>query len=160
MNMHEPGTFPHGVTNEEGSICREFYVVERSFRHSLELAHDPAISNEKLQDPVYYDAAIISKRLQVPGVTRVTPEMVLDLLDDDADALTSSLMTLGSRRAEFRRKQQAAPEADDSAAQAGGALGGSTGNAAVGGGQPAAELPGDSRSQADETEGKKEESLT
>ena len=114
--MQETGTFPIGVINEAGEPCRDFTLDERTFRHTLELANDRTIKKEKLSDPAYYDAAIISKRLKIAGVTTVTPEMVLDLDGDDGDALASVMMQQDKRRSEFRGAKQAVPEAADSVA--------------------------------------------
>ena len=114
--MVETGTFPHGITNAKGEACREFILDERTFRHTLELANDPAIKKELLSSSTYYDAAIISKRLKVAGIDKLTPDMVLDLEGDDGDTLANAMMDLDQRRAEFRKQQQIAPEADDSPA--------------------------------------------
>jgi len=107
----ETGTFPHGILNEEGELCKAFVLHERTFRHSLQLANDPALKQELLVDPVYYDAAIISKRLTIAGIPAITPEMVLDLEGDNGDALANAMMALDKRRTEFRSANKAAPEA-------------------------------------------------
>jgi hypothetical protein len=106
--MVQTGTFPNGITNDKGELCREFILQERTFRHTLELANDPAIKKELLGAPAYYDAAIISKRLAVAGLDKVTPDMVLDLDGDDGDTLAGAMMGLDKRRDDFRKEQQAA----------------------------------------------------
>ena len=108
--MVQTGTFTTGITNESGAACREFILHERTFRNTLELANDPDMNTELLTDRSYYDAAVLSKRLKVAGITKLTPEMVLDLDGDDGDILATSLMELDKRRSEFRREQQAAQE--------------------------------------------------
>jgi hypothetical protein len=120
--MEQTGTFPNGITNDKGALCRNFTLAERTFRHTLELANDPAVKKELLSDPAYYDAAIISKRLKVNMIDTLTPEMVLDLEGDDGDTLAQAMMDLDQRRAEFRKKQQAAPETTDSPPETGSAL--------------------------------------
>lgn len=117
--MNVTGTFPNGVINGQGEVCHEFVLNERTFRHSLELANDRNIDKELLVDPVYYDAAIIAKRLSVPGLDRLTPEMVLDLEGEDGDALAQAIMTLDQRRSEFRSAAPAAPKTTDRTGQAG-----------------------------------------
>ncbi|MDA8428940.1 MAG: hypothetical protein M0T70_06755 [Geobacteraceae bacterium] len=114
--MVQTSTFPNGILNDKGEACRDFILHERTFRHTLELANDPAIKKELLAAPAYYDAAIISKRLKVAGIDSLTPEMVLDLEGDDGDTLAQAMMDLDQRRAEFRSTQQAAPKAADSPA--------------------------------------------
>jgi len=120
--MEQTGTFPNGITDEEGAICRDFTLTERTFRHTLEVANDPAIKKELLSDASYYDAAIISKRLKIAGIDNLTPEMVLDLEGNDGDTLAQAMIDLDQRRAEFRKQQQAAPEATDSSGETGNPL--------------------------------------
>lgn len=99
--MEQTGTFPRGI-EIGGQFHREFALAPRLFRHTMELAYDPAVDKTLLADPVYYDAAIIARRLTVPGVAKVTPEMVLNLDGDDGDELATAIMSLDKRRAEFR----------------------------------------------------------
>lgn len=114
--MVQTGTFPEGILNNKSEACRDFILHERTFRHTLELANDPAIKKELLADSTYYDAAILSKRLKVAGLDNLTPEMVLDLAGDDGDTLAQAMMDLDQRRSEFRRTQQQPPKAADSPA--------------------------------------------
>jgi len=120
--MEQTGTFPNGIINKEGKICQDFTLVERTFRHILEVANDPSIKKEMFSDPSYYDAAIISKRLKIAGIDNLTPEMVLDLEGDDGDILAQAMMVLDQRRAEFRKQQQTAQEATDSSGETGNPL--------------------------------------
>ncbi len=120
--MEQTGSFPNGIINEKGAICREFTLVERTFRQILEVANDKAIKKELLSDPSYYDAAIISKRLKVTMIDYLTPEMVLDLEGDDGDTLAHAMMDLDQRREEFRKTQQAAPETTNSPGETGNPL--------------------------------------
>lgn len=117
--MNIAGTFPNGINNAQGEACKEFVLNERTFRHSLELANDRNIEKELLVDPVYYDAAIIAKRLSVSGLDRLTPEMVLDLAGEDGDALAQAIMTLDQRRVEFRSAAPPVSKAADSPGQTG-----------------------------------------
>lgn len=107
--MEQTGTFPYGIANDQGEICRDFVLKERTFRHTLELANDPSVNKDLLSDPAYYDAAVISKRLSVAGIAKLTPDMVLDLEGEDGDALANAIMTLDQRRSEFRKAQLPAP---------------------------------------------------
>lgn len=109
--MVQTGTFPNGITNDKGEPCREFILQERTFRHTLELANDPAIKKELLASPAYYDAAIISKRLAVAGIDKMTVDMVLDLDGEDGDELANAMMDLDQRRDDFRKEQQTAAQA-------------------------------------------------
>lgn len=109
--MVQTGTLPSGIINAAGATCRDFILHERTFRHTLELANDLDIKKELLSSRVYYDAAIISKRLAVAGIDKVTPDMVLDLDGEDGDTLANAMMDLDQRRAEFRSQQQAAAQA-------------------------------------------------
>jgi len=120
--MEQTGSFPNGIINEKGAICRDFTLVERTFRQILEVAHDKAINKDLLSDPSYYDAAIISKRLKIDGIDSLTPDMVLDLDGADGDTLANAIMELDQRRAEFRKQQQAAPKTTDSTGEAGSPL--------------------------------------
>jgi len=120
--MDFTGTFPDGITNTKGEICRDFILQERTFRHTLELANDPAINKDLLGDYVYYDACIISKRLKVTGIEYLSPEMVLDLGGGDGDTLANAIMDLDKRRSDFRSAQQAAQKAPDSPPEAGSPL--------------------------------------
>ena len=108
--MVHSGTFPNGIINAAGELCRDFTLCERTFRNTLELANDSTVDKELLVEPAYYDASILSKRLKVVGIDKLTPEMVLDLEGDDGDTLANAIMSLDQRRTEFRRTQQAAPE--------------------------------------------------
>lgn len=114
--MVETGTFPHGITNDKGELCREYILQERTFRNTLEIGHDPDVKKELISDTVYYDAAIYSKRLKVAGIDKLTVDMVLDLDGEDGDELASACVQLEFRRAEFRKGQQATTKAADSAA--------------------------------------------
>lgn len=106
--MEHSGKFPHGIIHD-GVACCDFVLKERTFRHTLELANDPTINKDLFSDPAYYDAAVISKRLSVAGIEKLTPEMVLDLEGDDGDTLANAIMALDQRRTEFRKAQQPAP---------------------------------------------------
>ena len=117
--MNVAGTFPNGIINGQGEACKEFVLNERTFRHSLELANDRGINKELLVDPVYYDAAIIAKRLTIPGLDSLTPDMVLDLDGEDGDALAQAIMTLDQRRSEFRSAAPPVSKAVDSPGQTG-----------------------------------------
>ena len=110
------GTFPNGVLNDQGSICREFILEERTFRHALEVGSDGSIKKELLSSPVYYDALVLSKRLKIAGIDRLTPEQVLELDAEDGDTLVSAMLELDQRRADFRREQQATPQTPAGAA--------------------------------------------
>lgn len=120
--MVQTDTFPNGITNDKGELCRDFILQERTFRHTLELANDPAIKKELLGSPAYYDAAIISKRLAVAGIDKLTPDMVLDLEGDDGDTLANAMMELDKRRAEFRSQQQTAQKTTAGSDQTGGTV--------------------------------------
>ena len=109
--MVQTGTFTIGITNGKGELCREYILHERTFRNTLELGSDPDIKIEQISDPVYYDAAIYSKRLKVAGIDKLTPEMVLDLEGADGDELSIACVKLDQRRAEFRKEQQTAAKA-------------------------------------------------
>lgn len=151
--MEQTGTFPVGIAAADGNTCRDFTLHERAFRHTLEVARDKSIDNSRLNDPVYYDAAILSKRLEVAGLERLTPEMILDLDGDDGDELATAIMNLDQRRAAFRSTQRTNAETATGAPEAGGAVAGDSGYAVGGGGQSAAQLPGDCRSQTEEDAG-------
>jgi len=109
--MVHTGTFPNGITNDQGALCRDFILHERTFRHALEVGNDKTIKQELLSSPVYYDALIISRRLKISGIEQLTPEQVLDLEGEDADTLVSAMMDLDQRRSDFRKEQQAAAQA-------------------------------------------------
>lgn len=117
--MQETGRFPIGVRNEAGELCTDFTLEERTFRHTLELANDKGIDRELLSNAVYYDAAVLSKRLQISGVKRVTPEMVLNLDGEDGDLLADAIMKLDARRGEFRAAKPPAQAEADSAGKTG-----------------------------------------
>lgn len=108
--MEQSGTFINGILNAAGEPCRDFIVVERTFRHTLLLANDKTLDKAQLDDPVYTDAAMIAKRITVTGLPDVTPEMILALEGEDGDVLSTALYTLDQRRAEFRNKQQVPPQ--------------------------------------------------
>lgn len=127
--MVQTGTFPEGIVTGDGTLCREYTLHERAFRHVLEVAHDPDIDKALMGDPVYYDAAILSKRLEVAGIDRLTPEVILDLSGDDGDELATAIMELDQRRAEFRKAQQTNAQAAAGTAEAGGALADDAGDA-------------------------------
>lgn len=109
--MVQTGTLPNGIINDKGEACGEYILHERTFRNMLEVGNDKDIEKELLDDLTYYDAAIISKRLKVAGIDRLTPEMVLDLEGEDGDALANAMMSLDKRRTEFRSTQQTAAQA-------------------------------------------------
>jgi hypothetical protein len=115
--MVEQGTFPEGLL-VEGRLYREFILDEQKFRHTLEIMNDPTTGN-KVEDPTWYSAALLAKRLTVEGLSEVTPEMVLDLSGPDGDELTRVSIDLENRRQEFRSTAQAAAEASAGAVEAG-----------------------------------------
>lgn len=120
--MVHTGTFPNGIMNDKGELCREYILHERTFRHTLEIGHDPDIKTDLVSNALYYDAAIYSKRLKVAGIDKLTVDMVLDLDGEDGDELAAACVTLEHRRAEFRRARQTAAEAADSPTKTGGSL--------------------------------------
>jgi hypothetical protein len=117
--MEQSDTFLYGITTADGKVCREFVLAERTFRHSLEVVNDPSIAKHRLSDPTFYDAAILTKRLRVDGVEKLTPEQILDLDGEDGDILAQAMVGLDERRSEFRRAQQTAADAADSAVKDG-----------------------------------------
>jgi hypothetical protein len=108
--MTESGTFPEGII-VDGKVCREFTLDEELFRHTLELSNDPAIDPAQFNDPAYYSACLLAKRLTVPGIDRVTPELVQNLSGADGAALVTVATKLEIRRKAFRDAAEAAPEA-------------------------------------------------
>ncbi len=115
--MTETGQLPEGIV-VDGRVCRDFVIDEQRFRHTLEIMNDPA-SGEKVEDPVWFSAALLARRLSVVGVDRVTPEMVLDLSGPDGDELTRATLQLEQRRREFRSSAQAGAETSDSPSEDG-----------------------------------------
>lgn len=120
--MVQTGIFPHGILNEKGEPCRDYILHERTFRHTLELANDPGINKDLINNSTYYDAAIYAKRLKVAGIDNLTPDMVLDLDAEDGDELAEAVTQLEQRREEFRNSQQTPPKAADSPPETGGAM--------------------------------------
>ncbi|MFH1028483.1 MAG: hypothetical protein V1791_10820 [Pseudomonadota bacterium] len=106
--MKQPGTFPEGLM-VDGSAYRIYTLDEQKFRHTLEVMNDPA-TGDKVEDPVWYSAALLAKRLEVEGLPCVTAEMVLDLSGPDGDELTHASIVIEQRRREFRSAAQAATE--------------------------------------------------
>ncbi len=115
--MVEKGTFPEGII-AAGMVFQEFSLDEQRFRHTLEVMNDPA-AGEKVENPVWFSAALLARRLTVVGLDRVTPEMVLDLSGPDGDELTRATLQLEQRRREFRNSAQAGTEAPDSSSEDG-----------------------------------------
>lgn len=109
--MVECGVFPEGI-EIAGQVHREFTLDEQKFRHTLEVVNDPA-TGSRIEDPVWYSAALLARRLSIPGQfdAAVTPEMVLNLSGADGDELTRASIVLEQRRQAFRSAAQAAPEA-------------------------------------------------
>ena len=116
--MEYQGTWSIGI-EVEGKFYREFTLEEERFRHTLDVYTDMAISREALNDPAYEAAAVLAKRLIVPGIDRkgldekkmevvlavgkgVTPEMVLDLFPEDGIALGRADADITKRRSDFR----------------------------------------------------------
>jgi len=116
--MQVTGSFPEGIITEDG-IFQGFVLMEQTFRTTLEIAHDPDIDKELINDEVYYSACLMSKRLQVEGLDRVTPEQVLDLSALDTAELINKTNALETQRANFRDAAKAAAEERDRALKAG-----------------------------------------
>ena len=117
--MVHTGTFPNGILNEQGTLCREYILQERTFRTMLDVGNDTTLDVKQINDASYYDAAIISKRLKVAGIDSLTPDMVLDLEGADADELARAMIDLDKRRGEFRKSHQAPEKKADSTPEAG-----------------------------------------
>lgn len=116
--MQVAGTFPEGIITKDG-IFRNFTLQEQTFRTTLEIAHDQDIDKDLMNDEVYYSACLMSKRLSVAGLDKVTPEQVLELSALDAAELINKTNVLETQRANFRSAAQAAAEERDRAAKAG-----------------------------------------
>lgn len=117
--MDITGTFPEGIL-VNGTLLTDFVLEEHQFRHSLELASDPAIELQRLDDPVYYQAAVLSRRLVVSGLGRpLTPGEVMGLSGADGQAVMAAAATLEQRRKAFRGAAQAAAAGPDSPAETG-----------------------------------------
>lgn len=107
--MQLTGTFPEGVIIDGQLFC-DFILTEHQFRHTMALASDPAVDVKKLDDPVYYQAAVMAKRLQlVDGPDSLTPEQILDLSGADGQELIAVAGDLEQQRKAFRDAAQAAP---------------------------------------------------
>ena len=133
--MVESGTFIHGIHIPAHTVpgkkrsdkpvdvpAQTFYgfiIAEEKFRHSLEVANDPATASLAAADPVYYQAALLACRLSVEGIARVTADMVLDLTGKDGDLLMAAVGRLEERVSSFRGAAQAAPQKAGSPAKDG-----------------------------------------
>lgn len=117
--MVETGTLIDGIMDATGAVHREFTLDEERFRHSLEIANDKAISALATADSVFYQAALLAKRLTVQGIETVTPDMILDLSGEDGDLLMQANGRLDDKRKAFRDAAQAAPEKTGGTAQVG-----------------------------------------
>jgi len=114
--MQLTGTFPEGIV-VDGICYREITLTEHQFRHTMELASDPTTDVKRLEDPVYYQAAILARRLKVNLLpVPVTPDMILELSGVDGDELARVASTLEQQRKAFRDAAQAAPPGPDSPA--------------------------------------------
>lgn len=118
--MNHKGTLPVGI-ELDGKVYRDYTLEEERFRHTLAVYTDGKIAREALNDPAYHAAAILAKRLIIPGIDLkgkdpetkkeiviaegkgVTPEMVLDLFPEDGNALGQAGSDIAARRAEFRK---------------------------------------------------------
>lgn len=118
--MIEQGTFPEGII-VDGIKFKEFTLDEQRFRHTLEIMNDPA-AKDKVEDPVWYSAALLARRMTVEGLEHITAEMVLDLSGPDGDELTRAGIALEQRRRDFRNSLQARENVPDSPAEAGAQL--------------------------------------
>lgn len=109
MSQTISGSFPEGIIHA-GGVHTEFILSEQTFRTTLEIAHDPDIDRDLMNDEVYYSAAMMSKRLKVAGIAKLTPEMVLDLSALDSQELADKTMKLETQRSNFRDAAQAAAQ--------------------------------------------------
>lgn len=128
--MVETGTFPEGLLHD-GKIYKAFTLEEENFGHTLGMINSPAVDAARMAEPAYNSAALFAQRLSVAGVVRVTPDMVLSLSGPDGNELVRASISLESRRLQFRKEIEAAPEDDTGAAEAGA---GPAGNSADAGG--------------------------
>jgi hypothetical protein len=111
----ETGTFEHGVLFA-GKYFKLFTLEEDTMRHALMVSNDRTLDYKRLAgdeakgipaDEAYYSACVLSKRLQVEGVEKVTPEMVLNLSRRDGQKLLVLSAQLETRREEFRKETAA-----------------------------------------------------
>jgi hypothetical protein len=116
--MQESGIFPEGII-ADGQCYREFTLTEHQFRHTMALAGDPDTDLTQLENPVYYQAAVLAQRLEVPGMDKVTPDMVLNLSGADGQELVRVATALEQKRKAFRDAAQAATAGHGSPAQNG-----------------------------------------
>lgn len=117
------GTFPEGIIHE-GKLYRQFSLAPEAFCHSLALMSDPDVDTKQLHNDTYFRAALFAQRLTVPGIKKITPDMVLYLSGDDGQELLSISNDLEKRRKEFRRSLETAAENASCDAEAGAELAG------------------------------------
>lgn len=115
--MKATGCFPEGLIIN-GMVYKEFTLEEHTFRHTLELASDPAIDYKRLDDPAYYQAAVFSRRLSIPGV-RLSVDDILEMSGIDGQELVRASNEVELQRKIFRDAAAAATEGHDSPAETG-----------------------------------------
>jgi|GEM_PF-3115572 len=116
--LTESGEFFHGMLSE-GRYYKAFTLEEEVMEHTLRVSNDTELdfarlygdeANELPEDFAYYSAALLSKRLTVPGIAKVTPEMVLRLSRSDGRMLLMYSSQLEQRRELFRKEAAASEE--------------------------------------------------
>ena len=111
----EKGTLPFGV-EFEGTTHRDFELRPQFVRDTVDIFEDPDMAARATRNNQFFAACLFAGRLVSLGEIpkeQITPELILDLHQDDYDEILAAAKRLEEQEATFRGKT--APVEKDSA---------------------------------------------
>lgn len=108
MILTETGVLPIGI-EVDGVRHREFELREQLIRDTVELYDNQALSARIESNAAFAGLALLCRRMLRLGTlapAAITPELLLDLHDDDYQAISEAATALIDRRQAFRAQPE------------------------------------------------------
>ena len=109
------GTLPNGI-EFEGQTHRDFELREQLVKDMVEVANDKDNLSEAINNDSFLGICIMAKRIVSLGSIppeSITPDLLLEMLQEDFNTLTTAASELIIKRRNFRDAAGAAPKIND-----------------------------------------------
>jgi len=103
----EKGTLPNGV-EFEGVIHKDFEIREQIVADSINVFDDPARTAKAEKNTLYANLCITANILVSLGTIpkeKITPDLLMDMLQEDFNAISLAEVRLATQRKSFRDKE-------------------------------------------------------
>jgi len=128
----EQGVLPVGIDDLNGVTHSDFEVRPRLVRDSVEVLDGPDGERASKSDR-YFGVCLIARQIvRIGMITEITPEMVLDLVEDDFNVIQAASEALATRLKSFRCAPPSIAVRAAGSVENGAAVSGGAGNAGSG----------------------------